>query len=391
MGGLELILRSALLAVVVLAVPAARATGMCPTGSVTDTFDQPGPYGVGVRTLTLIDTTRSTPAHGNVAEQPQRTLVTEVWYPTAPGSSVPVRDAALAVGRRFPLVVHSPGYLDSRLGESYLGTLLASWGYVVASIDFPVTGAAAGHDQSLTDVQNQPGDVSFVIDNLLALSRSRGGWLTGGIDRGHIGVSGLSLGGMTTLLVTYHPTLRDRRVRASLALAPLACFFGPTFYATDRRPLLLMAGDQDLLVPFEANSGQAFALSRARRWLVSLIDGTHTAFTGFIAYPSTTSYDQLGCAAIADVATRGDPLVGLGGAADGVDASSTCLASSCAGPLPSNPPMQATRQHQLTQAVDVAFFEAALRHSRAARCFLDENLAPENPDLEVVSKPAGGR
>ncbi len=358
---------------------------------MTDTFTQPGPYGAGVRTLTLIDATRTTPAHGAVAEQPQRTLVTEVWYPTAPGSPTPVRDAALESGQRFPLVIHSPGYLDSRLGESYLASLLATWGYVVASIDFPVTGAAAGHDQSLTDVQNQPGDVSFVIDNLLALAQTPGSWLKGGIDRHRIGVSGLSLGGMTTLLVTYHPTLRDRRVRASLALAPLACFFGPTFYAGDRRPLLLMAGDQDLLVPFQANSGQAFALSRSRRWLVSLIDGTHTAFTGFIGFPSTTSYDALGCAAIADIATRGDPLDGLGGAADGIDASPACLLSSCADPLPSNAPMQAARQHELTEAVGVAFFEAALRHSRAARCFLDESLGPENPDLNTVSKPAGGR
>ncbi len=384
-------MRSALLVLVLLSAPAVRAAGTCPTGPTTDTFTQPGPYGAGVRTLTLVDTTRTTPAHGAVAEQPERTLVTEVWYPTAPGSPTPVRDAALAPGQRFPLVVNSPGYLDSRLGESYLASLLATWGYVVASIDFPVTGLVAGHDQSLTDVQNQPGDVSFVIDNLLALARAPGGWLKGGIDGHHIGVSGLSLGGMTTLLVTYHPTLRDRRVRASLALAAPACFFGPTFYATDRRPLLLMAGDQDLLIPFEANSAQAFALSRARRWLVTLIDGTHTAFSGFVGFPSTTSYDQLGCAAIADVATRGDPVDGLGGPADGVDASGACLLSSCVGPLPSNVPMQAARQHELTEAVGLAFFEASLRHSRAARCFLDESLGPQNPDLNTVSKPAGGR
>ena len=40
---------------------------------------------------------------------------------------------------------------------------------------------------------------------------------TGGIDTKKIGVSGLSLGGLNTLLVTYHPTLRDPRIKAAAA------------------------------------------------------------------------------------------------------------------------------------------------------------------------------
>ena len=177
--------------VVFLSLLSSPASGLCPTASTTDAFAAPGPFGVGVRTLTLVDTTRVTPAHGSVAQQPERTLVTEIWYPTAAGSMAPVRDATLATGQ-FPLIVNSPGYADSRLGEGYLGSLLASRGYVFAAPDFPVTGAVAGNDRSLTDVSNQPGDVSFVIDNLLTLSRTPGSWLDGGIKRHHIGVSGLS-------------------------------------------------------------------------------------------------------------------------------------------------------------------------------------------------------
>src|SRR5262249_45736389 len=93
----------------VLAVPV-RASGLCPSGVTTNDFILPGPLGIGVRTLMLVDTTRVTPAHGTVAEQPTRTLVTEVWYPTAPGSSTPVRNAPLAPGGPFPLVIDSPGY-----------------------------------------------------------------------------------------------------------------------------------------------------------------------------------------------------------------------------------------------------------------------------------------
>ncbi len=380
-------MRSATWVLSLLLLITGRASGSCPAGATTAAFTAPGPFGIGVRTLSLVDTTRVTPAHGTIPEAPDRTLVTEIWYPMAPGSSTPVRNAPLAAGGPFPLVVNSPGYGDSRLGEGYLGKLLATRGYVVASLDFPVTGASAGTQQSLTDVQNQPGDVSFVIDNLLALSGTAGSWLEGGVNRHRIGVSGLSLGGLTTLLVTYHPTLRDRRVRASLALAPVSCFFGPAFYATARRPLLLMQGDQDLLVPLATNSARAFALSRSARWLVTLLDGTHTAFSGFVNLPSDTSYDEIGCAAVADIAMRGDPTEGLGGAAAGIEAGTCALP--CLDPEPSNVPMQAARQHDLTKAVGAAFFDATLGRSGPARCFLRESLGTENADLTVQMKRMG--
>jgi hypothetical protein len=35
-----------------------------------------------------------------------------------------------------------------------------------------------------------------------------------------------SYGGSTTLLLTFHPTLRDPRIRAAVAIAPVACAFG---------------------------------------------------------------------------------------------------------------------------------------------------------------------
>jgi hypothetical protein len=148
-----------------------------------------------------------------------------------------------------------------------------------------------------------------------------------------------------------------------------------------------MQGDQDLLLPLAANGARAFALSRSKRWLVTLLDGTHTAFSGFVTFASSTSYDQLGCAAVADIATRGDPTQGLGGAAAGIEPP-TC-AGPCVDPEPSNAPMQASRQHDLTQAVGAAFFDATLKHSSAARCFLRERLGVENPDLTLQMKRSG--
>lgn len=370
-----------------LVLPQAGAA-RCPTGSATGAFVEPGAFGIGERTLDFVDKSRPTPAHGDIPQKPDRMLTTEVWYPTTPGGTGIVRDAPLADGGPFPLVVNSPGLLDVREGEAYYAEELASRGYVVASPDFPVTGLRAGM-QDVSDLANQPADVSFLIDRLLALSNLRDGWLSRGIDRHRIGVAGLSLGGATTLLVTYHPTLRDRRVRAALPIAPAACFFGERFYRAARPPLLILQGDQDLLVPLDMNGARVFARSRSPRTLVTLVDATHTGFSGFVTAPSTTSYDEVGCAAISGVVSSGGNIVdGLGGAKSGIDATGCALP--CQGPVPTNAPMQAERQHRLTQAVVAAFFDATFKHSHAARCFLRHGLAGENPDTRV-SRHGPGR
>jgi dienelactone hydrolase len=374
--------RTARLALAVLLALPAAAAARCPVGSALGAFVDAGPYAVGERTLTLVDTSRPSPAHGSVPESPSRTLVTEVWYPTDTGASGP---QPVAHGKRFPLVFDSPGLLDSRIGRVYYAKILASRGYVVASADFPETGQGSIGNINMGDVQNQPGDVSFVIDSLLALARTKGSWLAGGIDRHKIGVSGLSLGGLTTLLVTYHPTLRDRRVRASLAIAPVSCFLGPAFYRDARPPLLVLQGDQDLLVPIDENGGRVFEDSNSRRELVALVQGTHTAFSGAIAAASATSYDVSICPIVTQNAV-GDPTAGLGGAANGIDLTACTELLQCQPPGPPNPPMQAMRQHDLATAVVSAFFEATFHHSHAARCMLETGLAAQ-PDVHVMTAP----
>jgi len=57
----------------------------------------------------------------------------------------------------------------------------------------------------------------------------------------------------------------------------------------------------------------------------------------------------------------------------------------CQASFPSNPPMQASRQHALARAVTTAFFESTLGRSSTARCFLRKGLARENPDDVHVS------
>src|SRR5512134_2369552 len=69
----------------------------------------PGPYGAGVTTLALEDTSRPTMPNGSFAGAPTRQLVTEVWYPAAPVEDLPadgVRDADVLAGSApYPLVI----------------------------------------------------------------------------------------------------------------------------------------------------------------------------------------------------------------------------------------------------------------------------------------------
>jgi predicted dienelactone hydrolase len=374
------------LVVALLCVPG-MAAGKCPSSATTQAYAARGTFDVGVLTLRLVDASRATPPHAGQPGAPDRKLTVEVWYPATSGSSPP----ALARGGPFPLVVSSPGLLDNRLGETYYTEALASRGFVVASIDFPLTNTAslgAPGGPYLGDLHNQPGDVHFVIDELLRRSHTSGDPLAGAISRRRIGATGLSLGAVTTLLVTYHPTLRDRRIRAALPIAPGgACAVNEHFFARTRRPLLALVGEQDLILPPDANALPALDLVRSRSQLVTLVAGTHTAFSAFVTQPASTSYDTIGCMLLASIGQWGNPFDGLGGPAEGIDPGAFSCTRICQDPVPPNPPMQALRQHELTRAVEAAFFESALRGSHAARCFLRARLGAENADVRLEATP----
>jgi predicted dienelactone hydrolase len=368
-----------------LSLAGVALAGTCPPDATTASFAAPGKFAVAEETLTLVDTSRATPPHASAPGASSRTLKTELWYPT---SAAGAHD--LAKGGPFPLIVNSPGLLDNRMGEKYYAQALASRGFVVASIDFPLTNtawiAASSGGPFLGDVQHQPGDVSFVIDRLLDRARDRNDALHRGIDRHRIGVTGLSLGAVTTLLVTYHPTLRDHRVRAALPIAPAGgCGINKRFFATMRPRLLVLVGSEDLILPPDVNAAPAFDLLRSPRTLVTLVDGTHTAFAGFFTDPSATSYDVIGCSILTNLAGWGNPFEGLGGPQNGIESTDVSCERVCQNPVPSNAPMPAARQHELTTAVEAAFFESTFARSRSARCFLASRLASENTDVTVQS------
>jgi predicted dienelactone hydrolase len=105
------------------------------------------------------------------------------------------------------LVTYSHGFMSFRSNGAYLAKHLASHGYLVAAANFPLTHFGTAGGPQFRDVLNQPGDVSFLIDTLLAWSDDPDSRFAGQIDRQRIGAVRLSLGGMTTMLLAFHPSL----------------------------------------------------------------------------------------------------------------------------------------------------------------------------------------
>jgi fermentation-respiration switch protein FrsA (DUF1100 family) len=207
----------------------------------------PAALAVGIRTLVLRDESRTTDAGiGNPTKG--RSLTTTVWYPAAElgGQAAPPATA----GGPYPLVVFSHGY-HSRPGD--FAPLLERWaaaGYVVAAPLFPLTNGDADPIVA-ADVRNQPGDVSFVISELLARSAGTSDPFAGLIDPLAIVAAGHSLGGFTTA------GLFDRccvEARLAGAIIMSGNEFRPDGepFAAPPKPVLFIHGDGDRLVPYVA-------------------------------------------------------------------------------------------------------------------------------------------
>ncbi|MFD7865234.1 alpha/beta hydrolase family protein [Streptomyces sp. NPDC057682] len=218
-----------------------------------------GPYAVGEDTLYLRDSGRADPY---VPGAGARELLASVFYPAraASGSPAPymstreaqlllasrglgelvepeavaatrthARTGAAPAAGRFPLVVLSPGFGQSRFTLTSLATDLASRGYVVASVDhahestatvFPggrvLPCAACDYvertgDAGMAEVaRGRARDVSFLLNRLTG---SRPAWRHAPlIDQRRIGMAGHSIGGNSAASTM----TADPRVRAGV-------------------------------------------------------------------------------------------------------------------------------------------------------------------------------
>lgn len=219
-----------------------------------------GRFSVGVRTLEMRDRKRSLRTH------------VEMWYPAseshfgqdyatqtvdtyehdsgATRSQEAVRDADAASGNHA-LVIYSHGTARwSRRSATFLCSLLASHGYVVAAPDhYEIVKCDASGDEVAA---NRPADVSTLLD-----------WMLGGSETGDIHVEpsrisavGYSLGGWTVLSALEN----EQRIRAVVAHAPAGgskprpgVFAGKLTFKWKREvPALYLFAEDDTLTQFDS-------------------------------------------------------------------------------------------------------------------------------------------
>jgi predicted dienelactone hydrolase len=291
---------------------------------------RPGAFGVGVKTLHLVqggqvDVLAFDAASGTFSKK-DRVLAVDLWYPAriAPGAapetytaslpgeppaapfefSVPgiaVRDAP-AAGTGFPLVIVSHGRSNATYAMTWLTENLASKGYVVAAIRHADRDYTDPPSQMAQIVQRRPLDIAYVAKTLQATLGAQHL-----IDPARTALIGYSMGGygvLTAAGATLDPEspvmtkipgglmrsyargadqsamLKVDSVRAVVALSPygggLPAVWGAEGLLGITAPLLLISGDDDHSVNYVTGARAFFdAAANSQRYLLTFKGAGH--------------------------------------------------------------------------------------------------------------------
>lgn len=202
----------------------------------------------------------------------------------------------------FPLIVFSHGLGGTRETYEYLGRHWASHGYISVHIqhegsDDEVWRGSAQPMQDLrasaANLQNavdRPRDVSFAIDQMLALAASDARF-RGRTDTNRIGVAGHSFGAYTTMAVAGQAfglrqiSLADSRVYSAIAMStPVPRSVTKRNYQQVRIPIFHLTGTADDSpigdTPAARRRDPFDHISSAPQYLLTFTGGDHMVFSG---------------------------------------------------------------------------------------------------------------
>jgi predicted dienelactone hydrolase len=374
------------------------ATRPRPIEPPVNRLERTGSYRVDSANFTFVDTSRPTPPNRDFKGDSRRTLKARIWYPAREGFSLRARPRPVARGGPYPLIAYSHGFHSSRGEATQMAEHFASHGFITIAADFPLSNwRPPGGKPTLDDLQNQPRDISFLIDRILEKSQTPGDLFHGAVDADRIGAAGISMGGMTTLLTSYHRTLHDPRIRAALSIAGPISMFGPDFFSRDI-PLLQVHGDRDAIVYYEVNARPVLTRAAGRAHLLTIEGASHTGFAhipmewfalnivGAWVAPKGSHRrhtDRLGCGFIADVLPDDARFLdALGGVENGMlapDDTAPCSLS-----VLSKPALKPGKQRRIAIVAGLAFFQAQFGATAGARNQAQQLLAQELPARQGI-------
>jgi predicted dienelactone hydrolase len=331
-----------------------------------------GPHGVGVTTMQFVDTTRGLPPNGDFPGEDERRLVVDIWYPASGATdSAEDKDAPPATDDGpYPLIIFAHGFTASRVQSASYTQHLASHGYVVAAPDFPASFGGAKGGPRLSAVTDQPDDVRFLIDRMLELDAGDEGPMSALIDEERIGITGHSLGGLTSLLSIYGKR-RDDRIDAALPISPPACFISEDVVGETVVPIMVVGGSIELIV----NPGwirRAYDLATSPRYFAEITGGDHIRFADVDI--RDTVIGSVSRIVGQDAVVRDAIMISQ-------DVGSDITACTQNVPIPEHEAIEGNEQRRLLRAVALPFFDAYLREDEDALRFLQEELPGLEPGV----------
>jgi predicted esterase len=275
--------------------------------------DAPGDFGVGLTIATWKDSQGSTENFYEGTVAPGRAMQVEVFYPALdvkPATVVAGAPPAYRYGP-YPVIVFAHGF---GVDPNTYRPLLESWaeaGYVVVAPFFPdtsLTAISAEHGvDTESDEFNQPGDIAFVVSQVVAASQGapppHEGYLVGLLDPDRLILAGQSDGADTVAALMYDHEYAA--TLASLAVQPVAValFSGAEFTrGVDAYSAPISGGPPVLVVQSltdacndPADSSLLYNMLAGPKWFLAIDNATHLGpYVGLGAAAATVEQVTVG-------------------------------------------------------------------------------------------------